>query len=143
MHRSKDPDRVCIVDLEFRLPSGAEIHGFSLAGLEDVEDTVSSALATTGELASIAGIQKEREVFKGLRKAAFFLTDEGWQLGWWTDGERVFQTKWFKENPPDAEGVLGRKPFWEMPVEELKELQAEHLERLLQAQREPDESSPE
>ena len=141
VQRSKDPDRVCVVDLEFQLPSGAEIHGFSLAGLGGIEDAVSSALAATGELASIAGVQKERDFFPGLRKAAFFLDAEGWQLGWWTDGERVFQTKWFKDNPPDVEGVLGRKPIWEMSAEELEEIQRDALERYLKAQKDRERSS--
>ena len=140
VQRSRDPSRTCVLTIEFQLPDGASINGFVLAGSEGIEDAVSSALSAAGDLATLAGIQNERDYFTGLRQAAFFLTDEGWQLGWWTDGERVFQTKWFKENPPDVEGVLGRKPFWEMSDEELAETQRENLERYLQAQQERDRS---
>ena len=141
--RSRDPNRTCVFTIEFQLPNGASISGFVLAGSEGIEGAVSSVLAATGDLAAIAGLQKERELFPGLRQGAFFLTEEGWQLGWWTDGERVVQTKWFQENPPDVEGVLGRKPFWEMSTEELKEIQQDNLEKYLQAQRGSEKSSPE
>ena len=108
--RSRDPSRKAVLTLQFDFADGSELSGYTFSRLEDTEAKVRLLFQAAEELASIAGVQDERGFMPAMRKAAFFLDDDGnWQLGWWTDGKDVFMTKWFMENPPDARGVLGRE----------------------------------
>lgn len=82
--------------------------GFVIAGVDEVESSVEKALSACESLATVAGLHNDGVFLPEMRKAAFFLEEGKWMLGWWTDGHRIVTTRWFKENPPDAEGVLGR-----------------------------------
>ena len=112
--RSKAPERKLVFSLEFVLSDNARLHGFIFANPQEVEKCIKDVLISTENLATIAGIQKEKNIFTDMKQTTFFLVEGEWKLGWWTDGNRVIKTKWFTENPPDVEGVLGHPPFWEM-----------------------------
>ena len=110
---SKDPSRTSVLKLDFELPHGAHLAGFVFAARGEIEPAVDDLLGAAEGLATIAGLQKDSGVLPGMKLAAYFLDEGEWELGWWTDGDSVIITNWFKENPPDVEGVLGRKPLWE------------------------------
>ena len=105
--RSKQPSRTVVFSLRFEIHDGSSINGFVLASSGNVELAVNSALDASEELATIAGIQRQANVLPSMKESAFFLEDGRWHLGWWTDGESVFHTRWFAENQPDVDGVLG------------------------------------
>lgn len=104
---SKQPDRTIVFGLRFKLSNGAYVCGYVLPSPDNIEPSVDRMLKESEKLASIAGIQNEHNIFPSMKEAAFFF-DEEWHLGWWTDGESIFYTSWFQENPPDIDGVLGR-----------------------------------
>lgn len=106
--RRKETDRKIVFELEFVCHDGASVSGFVITGTDDVESSVKEALSVCENLATLAGLHNDGVFLPEMRKAAFFLQESEWTLGWWTDGDRVVTTRWFKENPPDAEGVLGR-----------------------------------
>ena len=109
VRRSKQPDRTVVLALKFHLPDESSICGYVLAAPGELQGAVDRLLAASEELAVIAGLQKEIVFLPGMKDAAFFLDDGQWHLGWWTDGEAVFRTAWFEANPPDVNGVLGRR----------------------------------
>ena len=109
--KSKQPDRSTVFVLDFRLPDGARLSGFVFAAPNEVGSTIAAALRVSGDLATVAGLQKEDEFLPGMKQAAYFFDGEEWQLGWWTDGECVVLTKWFGANIPNVEGVLGQHPL--------------------------------
>ena len=109
--KRKQPDRKTVFELNFLCPNGARISGFVVAGTDELESRISAAIATSEYLASFAGLHHDRDFIQDMRHAAFFLDDDIWKLGWWTDGRHLFETEWFKNNPQDVEGVLGRPLF--------------------------------
>lgn len=106
--RSKDPNRTVVFQLVFRLSDGNEVCGFVLAPPDMVEYAVEEALVASGDLATIAGLLQEQQLLPDMKKAAFFLDGNTWQLGWWTDGSETIITEWFLNFNPDIEGILGR-----------------------------------
>ena len=111
--KSRDPSRTSVLRLDFELPRGAHLAGFVFAAPGEIEPAVDDLLEAAEGLATIAGLQRDSGVLPGMKLAAYFLDKGEWHLGWWTDGASVIVTNWFTENPPDVEGVLGRKPFWD------------------------------
>lgn len=109
-NRSKEPDRDRLLTLRFDLPDGASIYGFIPSAFDDPEAAANleRALASSGELASLAGAQSEQPIFAGLQRAAFILDGAAWRLAWWTDGEGVYRTNWFERYAPDPSRFLGR-----------------------------------
>lgn len=90
------------------MADGSSICGYELAAKGDVEEATDSMIKASETLAALAGMQNELRLFPAMKEAVFFLDDGQWHLGWWTDGETVFQTEWFERNPPDIDGILGR-----------------------------------
>ena len=105
--KSKEPNRLMVLEIEFSLPDGASIKGFVFAEPGTIEPTVEAALQAAEKLAALAGLQNEHGLLHGMKQAAFFFDDGRWQLGWWTDGARVNLTSWFRDNPPPVDWVLG------------------------------------
>ena len=110
---SKDPSRTSVLKLDFELPDGAHLTGFVFAAPGEIEPAVDDLLGAAEGLATIAGLQRDSAILPGMKLAACFLHEGEWQLGWWTDGDRVIVTNWFTENPPDVQGVLGHMPSWD------------------------------
>lgn len=109
-NRSKEPERDRLLTLRFDLPDGASIYGFIPSAFDDpeAEANLQLALASSGELASLAGAQLEQAIFPGLQRAAFIFDGAAWRLAWWTDGEGVYRTNWFERYAPDPSRFLGR-----------------------------------
>ena len=105
--RSSHPDRTVVFAIRFQLHDRSSICGYVLAAQDDLEAAIDGLLEASEMLAAVAGLQKEGRLFPTLKDAAFFLHEGQWHLGWWTDGESVFSTAWFEENPSDVDGVLG------------------------------------
>ena len=111
--KSREPSRTSVLKLDCELPDGAHLAGFLFAAPGEIEPAVDDLFEAAEGLATIAGLQSDRGVLPGMKLAAYFLDEGEWQLGWWTDGNSINITNWFTENPPDVEGVLGHKPFWD------------------------------
>jgi hypothetical protein len=107
--RSKKPDRVAIFVLDFELSPRSHLCGYVLAPATELESAVNDAMQAAEQLASIAGVAKERDLFPNMKQSAFYFVEGSWNLAWWTDGDAVFRTDWFEQNPPDIRGVLGRE----------------------------------
>lgn len=109
--KSKDPSRSAVIAVEFVLPNGARVRGVVLLAPSDPDDLLDRALRNVEQLAAMAGLQGEVEILPGMVDCAFFFDGERWRLGWFTDGERVMETVWFREHAPDSASVLGRQPI--------------------------------
>ena len=106
--RSKQPDRTTVCELVFECSERTSISGFTFAEPDEIMVRFDAAIGAAGDLATIAALQNEIGFLPEMERAAFFFDGEKWQLGWWTDGERVTRTSWLEENPPDVAGVLGQ-----------------------------------
>ncbi len=109
--KSKQPDRSLVFAVKFKLDDHRRLRGFVIAGPSEGDEVLERALDNVEHLATIAGFQAEQDLLPGMIESAFFFDGERWRLGWWTDGERVIQTSWLQQNPPDVVGVLGRPPL--------------------------------
>lgn len=112
--RTKEDDRDWIVTLRFGLPNGEIVYGFVpvRSKAEDLEERIVKGLNSAGVVASVAGIHAENRLIGDATQVALILDDrDRWQLAWWTDGARVYRTKWFDDNCPDPERFLGRPLF--------------------------------
>jgi len=106
--KRKETDAKIVFEINFVCRDDTRVSGFIIAGADEIRSRVDEALMACEILAAFAGLQDDGRFIPGARRVAFFLEENRWRLGWWTDGRRVVTTEWFKENPPDAEGVLGR-----------------------------------
>ncbi|MXZ53159.1 MAG: hypothetical protein F4Z34_08250 [Acidimicrobiaceae bacterium] len=106
--KSKDPTRSITVGFVFEYPDRARLSGFILAPVDEITAAVDAGFERIEDLAAIAGVQAESNIFPKMRRAAYFFHDGTWHLGWWTDGTNVSVTPWFRANPPDAAAALGR-----------------------------------
>ena len=105
--RSKDPTRSIIVEFVFVCPDDGQLSGFILAPVNEIAAAVEAGFQQIEDLAAIAGVQAESNIFPRMRRSAYFFHNDAWHLGWWTDGKNVTITRWYLENPPDAEAALG------------------------------------
>ena len=105
--RSKDPTRSIIVEFVFVCPDDGRLSGFILAPVNEIAAAVEAGFQRIEELAAIAGVQAESNIFPRMRRAAYFFHNNAWHLGWWTDGTNVTITPWYLENPPDTLAALG------------------------------------
>jgi hypothetical protein len=99
-----------MLTLEFELQDGSLVHGFIPCSRqsEDDDQSLIAGLEQTNTLASFAGLQQERGVFPGMKRAAFIFLDDRWDLAWWTDGTAVYRMHWFDRHLPDPAAYLGR-----------------------------------
>jgi hypothetical protein len=107
--KALNSDRTALVEFNFELPNGSRIMAFipmdeSSGNVQQLAD----ALSTVGEVASFAGLQSANEVLPRMRQAAYIYDDGAWMLAWWTDGDDLFITNWYRQNAPDASIFLGR-----------------------------------
>jgi len=112
--RAKKGQRDWIVTLRFHLSNGEIVYGFIpvRARADDIEGRIREGLDSSGIVAAVAGAHAETRVFGDAKQVSFILDDENqWRLAWWTDGVRVFRTRWFDDNCPDPERFLGRPLF--------------------------------
>lgn len=105
---SKEPGRSLVFAVEFPTSDGALIRGVVLAPPSDPDLLLQRAWDNVEALATVAGIHEARGLLPKLVEATFFFDGDRWRLGWWTDGERVVETTWLIQNPPNCEAVLGR-----------------------------------
>lgn len=112
--RAQQNDRDWIVTLRFDLEDGSSVSGYIPVTAHDEQSArdLIAALESAGVVASLAGTQSERQILGEVKEVAVIYDhQDGWQLGWWTDGERVFKTLWFDKNKPAPERFLGRPLF--------------------------------
>jgi hypothetical protein len=109
-NRAREPERDRMLAVQFELPDGSLLYGFVPSRYDDPhgDAVLAAALRATGLLAAFAGLQNERPVFEGLRRAAFIFDGTSWHLAWWTNGEAVYRTHWFNSHMPDPARYLGR-----------------------------------
>jgi hypothetical protein len=106
---SLEPDRDRLITLRFGIQPGRFIFAIIPIGRgqSGSEDLAERALETVSDVASFAGLQRERNVYPGLLRGAFIFDGTMWCFGWWTDGEAVYRTRWFDEHCPDPARFLG------------------------------------
>lgn len=106
--RAEDPARDRLFAVEFMLPDATSITAFVIMKHDDPESEAAAleAVEHLGEIASVAGLHKERETLAGLKRCAYIFSEGCWRLAWWTDGERILRTHWFDENLPDPSRFL-------------------------------------
>lgn len=112
--RAKEDERDWIVTLRFGLPNGEIVYGFVpiRSKSDNIEERIVTGLNSAGVVASIAGAHAENRLVGHAKQVALILDDnDQWQFAWWTDGARVFRTKWFDDNCPDPERFLGHPLF--------------------------------
>lgn len=108
--KSKDPTRPVVVRFAFELDENRTINGYLVEPIDDVAPRVEAMMGQVEGLGSLADDDEALAEFPGLRDAAYFYADDGWHLGWWTDGATVNVTPWFLANPPDKTAILGEGP---------------------------------
>jgi hypothetical protein len=111
--RSKNPNRSHVFVVQFRLDEHTTMRGCVVIPPSDPNNLLQRAWDTVETLATLAGLQADHDFLPGMVDSAFFFDGDHWQLGWWTDGEHVVETTWLRNNPPDANGILGRPPLRE------------------------------
>jgi hypothetical protein len=111
--KCKDPNRSQVFVVVFRLDEHTTLRGCVVVPPSDPENLLQRAWNSVEALATVAGLQADRDFLPGMVDSAFFFDGDRWQLGWWTDGERVIETTWLRDNPPDTNGILGRPLFRE------------------------------
>lgn len=112
--RAQENDRDWIVTLRFELEDGSAVSGYVPVAAHNEQSArdLISALESAGVVASLAGAQSEQRILGEVEEVAvIYDREDGWQLGWWSDGERVFKTLWFDKNKPAPERFLGRPLF--------------------------------
>src|SRR5690606_38121870 len=104
--RAKPKQRDWIVTLRFEIPDGTLVYGFIPVRYEDsgVYERIKRGLDSAGVVATLAGARAEGRLLSDGKEVAVILDEAGdWELAWWVDGDRVFRTRWFKENCPAPE----------------------------------------
>lgn len=105
--KSKDPTRPIVVRFAFELDEKRTINGYLVEPIDEIAPRVEAMMGQVDGLEALAGDEESLAEFPGLRDAAYFYADDGWHLGWWTDGVTVNVTPWFLANPPDKAAILG------------------------------------
>ena len=105
--RSKVPERDILFTLEFEVTSQEKIVGYVIAKPDQIEQQVSRALDASEPLASLAAVANKQDLFPDFKTVVYVFDGRSWRLAWWTDGESVAITNWYKQNPPDTTGLLG------------------------------------
>jgi hypothetical protein len=114
---AREPERDRILAVRFELEEGRFISAFVIVPYDspDPEKLIEVALGKLGDIASVAGMQREQATFPGLWRGAYIFDQGTWRLAWWTDGTEVFRSRWFEDNLPNPERFLGRPLLVDIP----------------------------
>jgi hypothetical protein len=108
--RAHASERARLFTIRFTLDEGRYVSAIIPFDAKTKPAEMIAALESANSIASFAAVLKQGKtgLYDSWVRGTFIFDAGTWNFGWWTDGERVYRTRWFEENCPDPARFLGR-----------------------------------